>query len=137
MTYGEKVGSLRRTLHRALVKHVSTRTNRPIAHLLALRSISRDEVNTQAQLAERLLIDAPATSRLLVKLEQEGLVKRSEGADRRCVCLKVTPAARKEIAVIDDGLRWLEGEVRRHLTAKEFELSKKVLTRLQQSIATR
>lgn len=134
MTYGEKVGSLRRTLHRVLVKHLSARTNRPMAHLLALRSISLKEVNTQAELAERLFIDAPATSRLLAKLEKEGLVKRTAGADRRCVALQVTPAAKKEIVVIDEALRWLEKEIRNHLTAKEFEVSKKLLTRLQEGM---
>ena len=65
MTYGEQVGSLRRTLHRAIVLHVAERSDRPIPQLMALRVIASSEVQTQAELAERLLIDAPAASRMV------------------------------------------------------------------------
>jgi MarR family transcriptional regulator for hemolysin len=131
MTYGEQVGSLRRTLHRALVSRVSERTRRPVQQLLALRAISRGEVETQVELAERLLIDAPAASRMVAQLEKEKLLTRNAGEDRRCVCLAVLPAAKKEIAIIDEGLEWLDDQVRRHLTKKEFEASKALLARLQ------
>lgn len=135
MSYGERVGSLRRTLHRALVDHVAKRSDLPLTQLMALRVISVKEVQTQAALAERLLIDAPAASRMVAKLESLGLVKRTVGADRRCVCLQVTPAARKPIAVIDEGLRWLDGQIRRHLSQKEFDASKALLARLQEQLS--
>ena len=131
MTWGEQIGALRRTLHRALVRHVAERSDRPVTQLLALRAISKKQVATQAELAERLLIDAPAASRLVTLLEREGLLERTAGADRRCVCLRVTSAARKEIAVIDEGLSWLDREIGRQLSAEEFASSKALLARLQ------
>lgn len=135
MSYAEQVGSLRRTLHRALVRRVALRSDRPVTQLLALRSICLNEVKTQSELAERLLIDAPAASRMLARLEGEGLIKRTEGSDRRCVRLQVTAAARREITAIDEGLRWLDREVRRHLSRKEVDASKVLLRRLQQGMA--
>ncbi|MDP2274797.1 MAG: MarR family transcriptional regulator [Archangium sp.] len=136
MTYGEQVGSLRRTLHRAIVLHVAERSDRPITQLMALRVIASSEVKTQAELAERLLIDAPAASRMVAGLERDGLIKRTVGEDRRCVCLQVTAAAKKEVAIIDEGLQWLEREVRSHLTQKEFDTSKALLKKLQVSMAS-
>lgn len=134
MTFGEQVGSLRRTLHRALVRHLAERSERPFSHLLALRAISRREVETQVQLAERLLIDAPAASRLVAVLEQERLIKRTVGEDRRCVCLQVTPLAKQEIAIIEEGLVWLDDLVRQHLTPREIETSKALMAKLQQAV---
>lgn len=95
----------------------------------------RLNVRKRPQLAERLLIDAPAASRLVATLEKQKLLKRNVGEDRRCVCLEVLPAAKKEIAIIDEGLAWLDEEVRHHLTKKEFEESKALLARLQRGIA--
>ncbi len=136
MTYGEQVGSVRRTLHRALVRHVAERSELPITHLMALRVVASSEVQTQAELAERLLIDAPAASRMVAGLERDGLIKRTAGEDRRCVCLQVTAAAKKEVAIIEEGLLWLEREVRKHLTQKEFDTSKALLKKLQVAMAS-
>jgi DNA-binding MarR family transcriptional regulator len=136
MTYGEQVGSLRRTLHRLLVRHLAGRSKRPLPQLLALLSISRGDVETQVELAERLLIDAPAASRMVALLEKEKLIKRNVGDDRRCVCLEVLPAAKDEIKIIRDGLAWLDDEVRKHLTKKEFEESKALLKRLQSGLTS-
>lgn len=136
MTYGEQVGSVRRTLHRALVRHVAERSELPITHLMALRVVATSEVKTQAELAERLLIDAPAASRMVAGLEKDGLIKRTVGEDRRCVCLHVTAAAKKEVAIIEEGLLWLEREVRAHLTQKEFDTSKLLLKKLQVAMAS-
>ncbi len=136
MTFGEQIGSLRRTLHRAIVLRVAERSQRPITQLMALRVIASSEVQTQAELAERLLIDAPAASRLLAGLEKEGLVKRTVGEDRRCVRLQVTAAAKKEIAIIEEALRWLDREVRAHLTPKEFATSKLLFEKLQAAMSS-
>jgi MarR family transcriptional regulator for hemolysin len=134
MTFGETVGSLRRTLHRALVRRIALRSDRPFPHLLAMRAIKRAEVRSQAELAERLLIDAPATSRLVVRLESEGLLRRKEGSDRRSVRLQTTSAAAKEVAAIDEGLAWLDREVRRHLTPREFETAIALMWKVQQGV---
>ena len=101
MNFTEQVGALRRTLRRAIIRRVALGSDRPLPQLQALRLVAKEEVQTQAELAERLLIDAPAASRLVMRLEEDGLLKRMPGSDRRCVCLKVTPAAKAEIAVMD------------------------------------
>jgi DNA-binding MarR family transcriptional regulator len=134
LTFTEQVGALRRTLRRALIQRVASKSERPLNHLQALRLISRTEVQTQAELAQRLLIDAPAASRLVESLEREGLLKRTPGSDRRCVCLKATASAKAEIAVIDDAMDWLDAKVKAALTGKELSAAAKVLAKLQLSL---
>src|SRR5687768_10901977 len=102
MTFAEQVGALRRTLYKVLARRVAARCGRPLPQLNALRLISGYEVQTQAQLAERLMIDAPAASRMVARLEADGLLKRLQGADRRSVRLKVTPAARESVAALKE-----------------------------------
>src|SRR4051812_42404534 len=121
MTFGDQVGSLRRTLHRALVKRIAALSDLPLTQLLALRTVARNEVETQAQLAERLLIDAPAASRLVARLEADGLLVRKAGSDRRCVKLAITPAAKNEVAAMEEGLAWLEREIKSHLSPSEVK----------------
>jgi MarR family transcriptional regulator for hemolysin len=66
-------------------------------------------------------VDAAAVSRLVVKLEEEGLLKRHPGKDRRCVRLEATPAARREVAVFQRALKWMDSQIRAELTAKEID----------------
>src|SRR5687767_1208058 len=96
LTFAEELGALRRTFHRALVRKLAREVSRPFLQLQALRLIALEEVHTQAELAERLLIDAPAASRLVSKLAAEKLIKRCTGSDRRCVALELTARARSE-----------------------------------------
>src|SRR3954470_22278038 len=99
MTLAEQVASVRRTIHRLLTRRLSRRTDRPFMQMLALKSIDRGEVKSQAALAERLLAGAAAVSRLVERLVEDGLLERSAGEDRRCVRLGVTKAGRKEVAI--------------------------------------
>jgi DNA-binding MarR family transcriptional regulator len=130
MTVAEQIGALRRTLNRLLSQRVGQKTSRPVAQLLALRSVARGEVTTQAQLAERLLIDAPAASRMVARLAEEGLIEQCEGKDRRCVMLKVTAKAAKEIATVDDGMDFVNAEIRGLLSAADHAKLKTMLTTL-------
>lgn len=136
MTLVEQVASLRRTLHRLITRRLSKRTRRPFLQLLALKAISVEGVRTQAALADRLLVDAPATSRLVDRLEEEGLVRRCEGADRRCVRLEVTPAAQTELAVLIEETQSLDGELRQLLTASELRELKRLLDKVQEGLAS-
>ncbi len=131
MTLPEQVAALRRTLRRLLARRLSGRTSRPFTQLLALKVIGRDGVHGQTALAERLSIDAPAASRLVDRLVEDGLVKRCAGENRRCVRLEVTEAARPGIEALQEEALWAEEEAGRHLTADELRELKRLLDKLQ------
>lgn len=131
MTLAEQVAAVKRTVHRLLTRRLSKRTDRPFTQMLALKVVDRGEVQVQATLAERLLVDAPAVSRLVDRLVDDGLMKRAPGQDRRCVRLEVTEAGRKEVAVYHSELERLESEVRKHLTAQEAKTLRHLLEKLQ------
>lgn len=133
MTLPEQVGAVRRSIHRLLNRRLSQRTRRPLQHLLALKYIAKG-VRTQVELAERLAVDAPAVSRLVDRLEEEGLVKRCAGADRRCVRLEVTEASGEEIEVLDEAAHAVDGELGQHLTASEFRELKRLMEKLQEGL---
>jgi MarR family transcriptional regulator for hemolysin len=130
MTLAEQVASVRRTIHRLIRRRLSRRTDRPFMQMLALKSIDRGEVKSQAALAERLLVDAPAVSRLVDRLVEDGLLERSPGEDRRCVRLAVTKAGRKEVAALHAEMDRLESEVRKHLTAQEVKTLQQLLQKV-------
>jgi MarR family transcriptional regulator, transcriptional regulator for hemolysin len=134
MTLAEQVASVRRTIHRLLTRRLTQRTERPFMQMLALKAIDRGEVGSQAALAERLLVDPPAVSRLVDRLVEDGLLERGAGEDRRCVRLEVTKAGKKEVAVYHAELERLEGEVRKHLTAQEVKTLRQLLQKLQAGV---
>jgi MarR family transcriptional regulator, transcriptional regulator for hemolysin len=135
MTLPEQVGALRRTMHRLITRRLSGRTRRPFQHLLALKYIALRGVRTQAELADRLLMDAPAVSRMMDRLEEEGLVKRRAGEDRRCVRLEVTEASRADLEILEEESRRLDEDVGRHLTAAEMRELKRLLDKVQAGLA--
>ena|SRR5688500_13362952 len=134
MTLPEQVGALKRAVHRVLMKKLAGETKRPLVQLSALYLIARGEVKTQSELAARLLIDAPAASRLVDRLEADGLLKRAPGSDRRSVHLRVTPASRSHIATLEAALQWLDGEVKRHLGAQEISSAMRAMEKLQKGL---
>src|SRR5688572_20657947 len=119
MTIPEQVAALRRTLRRLLTRRLSVRTSRPFTQLLTLKAIAVEGVPRQVELAERLFVDAPAMSRMVERLVEEGLVTRRAGEDRRCVRLEVTEAARADLDALQAETLWAEEEAARHLTAEE------------------
>lgn len=135
MTLPEQVGSLRRTLHRLVGRRLSGRTRRPFTQLLAMKFIDRLGVRTQAELAERLLMDAPGVSRLVDRLEDEGLVKRCAGEDRRCVRLEVREAGRAELTVLDEADQWVQAEASKYLSAPETRELMRLLVKLQAGLS--
>jgi DNA-binding MarR family transcriptional regulator len=102
--------------------------------MLALKAIDRGEVKSQAALAERLLVDAPAVSRLVDRLVEDGLMKRSAGEDRRCVRLEVTDAGRTEVAVYHAELERLESDIRKHLTVQEMKTLRQLLEKVHAGV---
>lgn len=131
MTLAEQVAAIRRTMHRLLTRRLSKRTDRPFMQMLALKAIDRGEVKGQTALSERLLVDPPAVSRLVDRLVDDGLMKRTPGEDRRCVCLEVTEAGRKEVSALHSELERLEAEMRKHLSAQEAKTLRHLLEKLQ------
>ncbi|WP_407739582.1 MarR family winged helix-turn-helix transcriptional regulator, partial [Hyalangium sp.] len=121
-------------MHRLLTRRLSKRTERPFTQMLALKAIDRGEVGSQAALAERLLVDPPAVSRLVDRLVEDGLLKRGAGEDRRCVRLEVTEAGRKEVAVYHAELERLESDVRKHLTVQERKLLLQLLEKVHAGV---
>ena len=134
MTLVEQLASVRRTLHRVLTRRLSQHTERPFMQMLALRVIDRGEVHGQAALAERLLVDAPAVSRLVERLVDDGLLRRTAGVDRRCVRLEVTAAGHEEALALDSELQSLEGEVRKYLSAQELRTLRQLLDKLHDGL---
>jgi DNA-binding MarR family transcriptional regulator len=135
MTLPEQVAALRRTIRRLLTRRLSRRTSRPFSQLLALKCIGVDGVHGQTALAERLSMDAPAVSRLVDRLVEDGLVKRCAGENRRCVRLEVTEAAHADIEFLKVEALWVEEEAGRHLAPEELRELKRLLDKLQAGLA--
>ena len=131
MTLMVQVASLRRLLARRLTQMLGEQTSRPLAQLVTLKFIAVEGVRSQAALAERMMVDAPAVSRMVDRLEEDGLVKRRAGEDRRCVRLESTPASKKELELLEASEHKLEDEARQHLTATEMRELKRLLEKLQ------
>lgn len=130
MSLCEQLASVRRGTHRLLTRRLTVRTRRSLHQLVALKVIALRGVHTQAQLAEHLLIDAPAASRLVDRLAEDGLVTREAGTDRRCVRLRVTNACWPEVEVLEDEGRRVDEEVAKHLTAEEMSELKRLLDKV-------
>lgn len=130
MNLVEQIASLRRTFRRLISQRLGKHTNRPLTQLLLLKFVDEGSARSQADLAERLVIDAPAVSRLVDRLAEDGLVKRSVGDNRRCVRLETTPAGREELQILRRALVEVEGEVGQFLTPPELESLKHLLEKV-------
>lgn len=135
MTLAEQIGALRRTLYRLLTRRLSVKSRRPLTQLLAVKFIAARGVRTQAELAERLLVDAPAVSRLVDRLEEEGLVKRCAGEDRRCVKLQATDAGRVAMEALEEATLSIDEDAARCLTEVELAELKRLLDKLQEGLS--
>ncbi|MBM7117089.1 MarR family winged helix-turn-helix transcriptional regulator [[Archangium] primigenium] len=127
MTLAEQVGSLRRAIHRVINRRLSGRTRRPFQHLIAMKCIAHGEVRSQVDLADRLGIDAPAVSRLVDRLVEDGLVTRQAGENRRCVKLQTTESVGPELELLGEAARAVDEEVSRHLTEAELHELRRLL----------
>jgi DNA-binding MarR family transcriptional regulator len=135
MTLAEQIGALRRTLYRLLARRLSGKTRRPLTQLLAVKYVAARGVRTQAELAERLLVDAPAVSRLVDRLEEEGLMKRRAGEDRRCVKLEATDAGREATGALDEATLSIDEDAARCLTEAELAELRRLLEKLQAGLS--
>ncbi|MCY1041246.1 MarR family winged helix-turn-helix transcriptional regulator [Corallococcus sp. bb12-1] len=122
---------------RLLSQKVGEQTDRPLMQLLVLKYILVLDIHSQAVIAERLLIDAPAVSRLVDRLEEDGLVERRAGENRRCVRLEATDAGRREFQALERATEWLDEEARAQLSPGEFEELSRLLEKLQGGLLLR
>lgn len=135
MALGEQVASLRRTIHRLVGRRLAGSTSLPMLQLQVLAAVGHEEVRSQAEVADRLLVDAPAVSRAVDRLEADGLVRRVPGQDRRCVGLELTAAAERELAPLAEALEWLDAEALRHLTPREFTELQRLMHKVQAGLS--
>lgn len=116
-------------------RRAALRIDRPFQQLRALKVIRDEDVRTQAALAERLMIDPPAASRLIDRLVDDGLVERRAGADRRCVRLVTRKGADAAIAIFDEVIDEVDQQLRAHLTAAEARALRDLLDKLAAAVA--
>jgi MarR family transcriptional regulator, transcriptional regulator for hemolysin len=135
MTLIEQLAQVHRSAERLVRRRVAARTDRPFLQLRALRAMRGDQIRTQAALAERLRIDAPAASRLIDRLVDDGLVCRKQGDDRRCICLSLTAAAAAELAILDEAVAHAEREVLRHVTRDQARALAPLLRKIAGGLA--
>jgi len=135
MTLVEQVSSLRRGIHRLMNRRLNAQTRRPIQQLVALKVIALGEVRSQVELAERLSIDAPAASRLVDRLVEDGMVTRCAGENRRCVKLQATHSVWPEVEVLGEAARRVDEELSRHLSAEEMSELRRLLDKVLAALA--
>lgn len=133
MTLIERVVRLRRSCHGLLSRRITEVSELSFQQLLLLRYVSRGIAQTQAELADRLVIDAAATCRLVQRLEQQGLLVRHKGEDR-CMRLEVTEAARPHIELLGRELADLDRRLRAHLGDEEAALLESLLDKAQDCV---
>lgn len=64
---------------------------------VVLRTLYDSESETLNEAAARVGVDKSTLSRMVERLVRRGLVDRSEGADRRSLCLALTEAGKKTV----------------------------------------
>lgn len=131
MTLIEQVVRLRRTLHGLLSRRMAEVSDLPLQQLLILRVVSNGTARTQAEVADRLLMDAAAICRSVQRLESWGLLTRSKGKDRRSMRLELTEAARPHVELLSRELSVLDAKLREHLTKEEAETLVRLLDKAQ------
>lgn len=134
MTLIEQVVRLRRTLHGLLHRRMTEVSEIPLQQLLILRVIEQGVARTQAEVADRLLMDAAAVCRSVQRLENQGLLVRSRGEDRRSMRLDVTEAAKPHVELMSNELSLLEKRIRDHLTQEEAETLVRLLDKAQECL---
>lgn len=96
----------------------------PLSQLAALTTLARSGPMPAARLAEAMRLQPQSLSRLVVELEDDGLILRSPGEiDRRMIMLEITKAGRAAVRH-DMAARkaWLERAMAEALSAEERKL---------------
>ena len=101
------------------------------AQWLPLFKLSRGDVGTAAEMARVCELDAGATTRLLDRLEDKGLVQRERSdEDRRVVNLSLTREGRQAAKVVPEVLSRVHNGALAGFTPEEWETLKSLLRRM-------
>ncbi|MFN3597815.1 MAG: MarR family winged helix-turn-helix transcriptional regulator [Rubricoccaceae bacterium] len=85
-----------------------------------------------SEIAQRLLDRTPDVTRLLVRLERQGLITRTRAAhDRRVVLVHITERGLELLAQLDEPVRERVDHTGRHLTDDELSMLSALLERLR------
>lgn len=131
MTLVEQIVGIRRNFHRLLTRRLGERSFQAIR---LLRHVTIGRAKTQAELADRMVMDAAAVCRLVDRLEAEGLVVRCKGDDRRSIRLEATEAASPHVAQLDKQLALLHEQACSLLTPEEVETLQRLLEKVQTAL---
>lgn len=134
MHFAEQVGRLRRAVHRVLAQRLSHRTQLPLERLLLLAWAHHRNVTSQAELAAHLFIEPSAVSRMVDRLEEEGLARRVTGEDRRRVHLAVTDMGLQQLEAFSEVLDTVTRDLRTELTESETEELQRLLEKSERAL---
>lgn len=101
------------------------------AQWMPLYKLSRQNIVTAAELARGMGLDAGATTRLLDRLEDKGLLQRERSeADRRVVNLSLTRDGKQAAKAIPEALSRVHNGALADFTPEEWETLKSLLRRM-------
>jgi len=87
------------------------------------------------QIGLRMVTREPDVTRLLDRLEKDGLVDRVRSdTDRRVVLISITAAARKLLAELDEPMRQIHRDSLGHLTRAEIREMNRLLVKARQPL---
>ncbi|KKI89765.1 hypothetical protein WQ54_24880 [Bacillus sp. SA1-12] len=85
---------------------------------------------TQSDIWRYLLVEAPTITRTLVKLEESGWVKRSQGSDKRERLVSLTEKAINTLPIIENEVKTFEQKMVKHLSEEEQDYFFHLLNKL-------
>jgi len=130
----ESVGYLMKVIHESLSREVDARMEEHSltdAQWRPLFLLSQEGVTTAAQIARNVRCDAGALTRMIDRLEEKGLVRRSRNSeDRRVQNLELTEDGRRAVAVVPHVLASVLNEHLAGLSHAEIDQLKTLLQRV-------
>lgn len=96
-----------------------------------LASLSDGDGLSLKQLNERVLFNQPTLSKLVARMESEGLLERLKGEqDKRSILIYITPQGRELVDQLLEKAKWHESEVLAKYNEEQQELLKDMLRQL-------
>ena len=100
-----------------------------------LASLSDGDGLSLNQLNERVLFNQPTLSKLVARMESEGLLERLKGEqDKRSILIYITPQGRELVNQLLAKAKWHESEVLANYNQQQQELLKDMLRQLIDSL---
>lgn len=105
-----------------------------LKHYTLLYALSDSHLN-QTAMSDILAVSKNTVVNMLDLLSQRGLVERVRGQDRRENVLQITPKGRRTLERGAEIMSFLEAEVRRELSADEWDTLVRVMYKLSQLLS--